>query len=100
MNIFSEVFYDFLLVFVLGYAAGVISTWILADACTYYRSKRHQDDDGRPLEPVDPKVAALAAAARWVLDDMGDAGQVRNEDTGDEYDSCTALRVALERAGR
>ena len=46
MNIFSEVFYDFLLIFVLGYAAGVISTWILSDARTYYRSRRSDFEEG------------------------------------------------------
>ena len=44
MNIFSEVFYDFVLIFAIGYAAGVISVWVLDDISTYYRSKRHQEE--------------------------------------------------------
>ena len=44
MGILSEVFYDFILMFVVGYTAGVISVWILDDISTYYRSKRHQEE--------------------------------------------------------
>ena len=49
MNIFSEVFYDFVLIFVMGYATGVISAWILADVSTYCRSKRHQEEQDREV---------------------------------------------------
>jgi len=39
MNILSEVFYDFVLIFVIGYAAGVISAWVIADISAYYRGE-------------------------------------------------------------
>jgi hypothetical protein len=40
MNIFSAALQDVLIVFVAGYAAGVISAWVIADVSSYYRSGR------------------------------------------------------------
>src|SRR5262245_39327421 len=39
---------------------------------------------------------ALVGAARWLLDDLGDAEEDRNPETGEEYDSVRNLRQLLE----
>jgi preprotein translocase subunit SecF len=40
MNILDAAFCDFVFVFLIGYVAGVISSWVLADISAYYRSNR------------------------------------------------------------
>jgi hypothetical protein len=40
----------------------------------------------------------LIAALTWLLDDLSDAGEDRNPETGDEYDSVANARAAIAKA--
>jgi hypothetical protein len=41
---------------------------------------------------------ALIGALTWLLDDLTDAGEAYNPETGEEYDSCKWARETLEKA--
>jgi hypothetical protein len=67
----------------------------LFDLATRDEPKRPQGPANTPAVRVDCAACNVKQSLQWLVDDMTDAGEDRNPETGEVYDSVAAARKAL-----